>query len=330
MKKFTRIITILLAGCLLGLAGCSEQTTKEKEAIAAGPQKSANEKQLKAEQKKKVEKPVFVNLIDPNSKSVIKTLKPKEMGYGSDEGKYKAQLAELARELARGTNDSPGYDKRMILDKLNVNGQVIKGSPQTILQEEELIDKIIQASLKGGDVEIPLYVTASGYKPEEAVQLGEVVVASYTTRFNSGVAGRSKNIALSAEAINNVILGAGDSFSFNTTVGPSDAEHGYQPAPEALDGKLVDGIGGGICQTSSTLYNAIDKLAVSYIEKHHHSLHVGYVPTGRDATVSYGGYDFRFKNTTGVPFLIKSTVWRGSLTVEIRTARVYENQVKKR
>jgi vancomycin resistance protein YoaR len=321
MKKFTRIITILLAGCLLGLAGCSEQTTKEKEAIAAGPQKSANEKQLKAEQKKKVEKPVFVNLIDPNSKSVIKTLKPKEMGYGSDEGKYKAQLAELARELARGTNDSPGYDKRMILDKLNVNGQVIKGSPQTILQEEELIDKIIQASLKGGDVEIPLYVTASGYKPEEAVQLGEVVVASYTTRFNSGVAGRSKNIALSAEAINNVILGA---------VGPSDAKHGYQPAPEALDGKLVDGIGGGICQTSSTLYNAIDKLAVSYIEKHHHSLHVGYVPTGRDATVSYGGYDFRFKNTTGVPFLIKSTVRRGSLTVEIRTARVYENQVKKR
>ncbi|ULT59058.1 VanW family protein [Neobacillus drentensis] len=329
MKKITRIITILLAGCLIGLAGCSEQTTKEKEAHAAGPQNSPKEKQLKAEKKRKVEKPVFVNLIDPNTKRVIKTLKPKEMGYGSDDEKYKAQLAEVTRELARGTNDTPGYDKRMILDKLDENGQIIKGSPQTILEEEELTDKIIQASLKGGDVEIPLYVTASGYKPEEAAQLGEVVVASYTTHFNSGVAGRSKNIALSAEAIDHVILGAGDSFSFNTTVGPSDAEHGYQPAPEALDGKLVDGIGGGICQTSSTLYNAIDKLAVSYIEKHHHSLHVGYVPTGRDATVSYGGYDFRFKNTTGVPLMIKSTIRRGSLTVEIRTARVYQNLVKK-
>jgi vancomycin resistance protein YoaR len=325
MKKFTRIITVLLAGGLLGLAGCSEQTTKEKEAIAAGPQNNTKEKQLKEE---KVEKPVLINLIDPNTKKVIKTLKPKEMGYGSDDEKYKAQLAELTRELARGTNGTPGYDKRMILDKLDVNGQVIKGSPQTILEEEELTEKIIQASLKGGDIVIPLYVNASGYKPEEAAQLGEVVVASYTTRFNSGVAGRSKNIALSAEAINNVILGAGDSFSFNTTVGPSDAEHGYQPAPEALDGKLVDGIGGGICQTSSTLYNAIDKLAVSYIEKHHHSLHVGYVPTGRDATVSYGGYDFRFKNTTGVPLMIKTIVRRGSLTVEIRTARVYQSQVK--
>jgi vancomycin resistance protein YoaR len=329
MKKFTRMITILLVIGLVGVAGCEVQTTKEKKALAAGQQKSTKVKQHEAKKEKKVEKPVVVNLLDPNTKSIIKTIKPKDMGFGSDDEKYKSQLAELTREMARGTNDTPGYDKRMILDKLDVNGQVIKGLPQTILEEQELTDRIIQASFKGGDVEIPLYVNLSGYKPEEAAQLGEVVVASYTTRFNSGVSGRSKNIALSANAINDVILGAGDSFSFNTTVGPSDAEHGYQPAPEALDGKLVDGIGGGICQTSSTLYNAIDQLAVSYIEKHHHSLHVGYVPTGRDATVSYGGYDFRFKNTTGVPLMIKTIVRRGSLTVEIRTSRVYKSQVKK-
>ena len=330
MRKFSRFITILLAGSLLGAAGCSEQSSTENQAKAAGQQKSVKEKQLKSEKKQKVEKPIFVKLIDPNTKRIIKTFKPKDMGYGTDNEKYKAQLAELTRELARGTNDTPGYDKRLILDKLGENGQVIKGTPQTILEEEELTEKMMQASLKGGEVEIPLYITASGYKPEEAAQLGEVVVASYTTRFNNGVSGRSKNIALSAEAINNIILGAGDSFSFNTTVGPSDAEHGYQPAPEALDGKLVEGIGGGICQTSSTLYNAIDHLAVSYIEKHHHSLHVGYVPTGRDATVSYGGYDFRFKNTTGVPLMIKTVVKKGALTVEIRTSKLYQTQVKKR
>ncbi|TWE08422.1 vancomycin resistance protein YoaR [Neobacillus bataviensis] len=329
MSRFTRIIAILLAGCLLGLAGCREQTTNEKEAIAAGQPKNTSEKQIKAEKKKKVEKPVFVNLIDPNTKSVVKTFKPKDIGFGTDDEKYKAELALLTRELARGTKDTPGYDKRMILDKLDENGQVIKGTPQTILEEKELTEKIIQASLKGGDVKIPLYATASGYKQEEAAQLGEVVVASYTTYFSSGMVGRSKNIVLSAKAINNVILGTGDSFSFNTTVGPSDAEHGYQPAPEALDGKLVEGIGGGICQTSSTLYNAIDKLAVSYIERNHHSLHVGYVPTGRDATVSYGGLDFRFKNTTGVPLLLKTVVRKGSITVEIRTAKVYQDQVKK-
>ena len=335
---FTRFITILLAGSLIGLTGCAEQTTKEKEAKASEQnQKIEKEKKLQEEKKKEEEKkreeemrPIFVNIIDPNTKNIIKTFNTKDLGFGTDKEKYKGEIAKLTKELARGTNETPGYDKRMILDKLDANGQVIKGTPQTILDESELSEKIIQASANGGDVELPLFVTESGYKPEEAAQLAEVVVASYTTYFNSGVVGRNKNIALSAEAIDNVIIGTQDSFSFNTTVGPSDTEHGYQPAQEIVDGKLVDGIGGGICQTSSTLYNAIDQLSVSYIEKHNHSLHVGYVPTGRDATVSYGGKDFRFKNTAGVPVLLNTIVKKGSLTIEVRTAKVYQSQIKKR
>ncbi|WHY79582.1 VanW family protein [Neobacillus sp. WH10] len=335
---FTRFLTILLAGSLIGLTGCAEQTTKEKEAKASEQnQKIEKEKKLQEEKKKEEEKkreeekrPIFVNIIDPNTKNIIKTFNTKDLGFVTDKEKYKAEIAKLTKELARGTNETPGYDKRMILDKLDANGQVIKGTPQTVLDESELSEKIIQASAKGGDVELPLYVTESGYKPEEATQLGEVVVASYTTYFNSGVVGRNKNIALSAEAIDNIIIGTQDSFSFNTTVGPSDAQHGYQPAQEIVDGKLVDGIGGGICQTSSTLYNSIDQLSVSYIEKHNHSLHVGYVPTGRDATVSYGGKDFRFKNTAGVPLLLNTIVKKGSLTIEVRTAKVYQSQIKKR
>ena len=334
---FTRLITILLVGSLIGLTGCAEQTTKEKEAKASEQdQKFEKEKKLMEEKqkeelrKKEEAKPIFVNIIDPNTKSIIKTFNTKDLGFGTDKEKYKGEIAKLTKELARGTNETPGYDKRMILDKLDANGQVIKGTPQTILDESELSEKIIQASAKGGDVELPLFVTESGYKPEEAAQLAEVVVASYTTYFNSGVVGRNKNIALSADAIDNVIIGTQDSFSFNTTVGPSDTEHGYQPAQEIVDGKLVDGIGGGICQTSSTLYNAIDQLSVSYIEKHNHSLHVGYVPTGRDATVSYGGKDFRFKNTAGVPLLLNTIVKKGSLTIEVRTAKVYQSQIKKR
>src|SRR4051812_31808432 len=145
MKKFTRIITILLVIGLVGLAGCEEQTTKEKKALAAGQQKSTKVKQNEANKEKKVEKPVVVSLIDPTTKNVIKTIKPKDMGFGEDDEKYRAKLAELTREMARGTDDTPGYDKRMILDKLDVNGQVIKGSPQTILEEQELTDRIIQS-----------------------------------------------------------------------------------------------------------------------------------------------------------------------------------------
>ncbi|MEH7073302.1 VanW family protein [Neobacillus drentensis] len=342
MAKHNWVISLLVAVCLIG-TGCTEQSAKEKEAKAAEQQqrlekekklqeekKLAEAKKREEERKREEARPVYVNIIDPNTKETIKTFNTKDLGYITNPENYKVEIAKITRELARGTESAPGYDKRMIPDKLDDNGNVIKGTPQQILEEEELAEKIMLVSEKGGDVELPLYVNASGYQAEEVSQLDDVVVASYTTHFNSGAVGRTKNIELSAQAINNVILGTNDSFSFNTTVGPSDAAHGYQKAPEINYGKLVEGYGGGICQTSSTLYNAIDKLAVQYIEKNHHSLTVGYVPKGRDATVSYGGKDFRFKNTTGVPLLVKAIVNRGSLTVEVRTSKTYQSQLKKR
>jgi vancomycin resistance protein YoaR len=334
---------MILVFSLIGLVGCSKATSKEEqlEKKIAELEKKIEEEQKEKEEalkeqeekgkeakekeaKEEEEQVIMVDVVDPNTKKVIKTINPVEMGYGTDNEKYKAEIESWVTELARGSDNSVGYDQRMIPDKIGKNGEIVKGKPRIILEESELVEKVMNASEKGEAVELPLYVYESGYKQEEAAYLSEVVVASYTTQFNSGVAGRSKNIELSAAAINNVILGTNDIFSFNTTVGPSDAAHGYQPAPEILNGKLVDGIGGGICQTSSTLFNAVDKLGVSYIEWHHHSLNVGYVPKGRDATVSYGGLDFRFENTTGIPLLIKAIVHEGSLTVEIRTSK--ENQ----
>jgi vancomycin resistance protein YoaR len=331
------LIVGLLLGVFLGVAGCSWKSANEEKLdkkVAELEEKIEEEKrqaeeEIKVEQEEEVE-PVVVNIIDPTTKTVLRSMNPAELGYGSDNVKYKAELEKWARELARGDGANPGYDQRMTLDKIGPDGQVIKGKPQRILEEAELVEKILLASEAGGDVELPLYVTATGYKVEDASHLGEVVVGKYTTYFNPGVAGRTKNIELSADAINNIIVGSGDVFSFNTTVGPSDAAHGYQPAEEIVNKKLVMGIGGGICQTSSTLYNAIDMLDVGYVEKHHHSLEVGYVPKGRDATVSYGGKDFRFQNTTGVPLLLKAVFTKGSLTVEIRTAKQYEPLVKKR
>jgi vancomycin resistance protein YoaR len=334
MRKGLLAISILLTGSLIGLTGCNEKTDKEKalEKKVTELQKQINkEKESNGTAKKQeVHKPIVVNIVDPNTKTVIKTFVPKDLGYGTNIEKYKEEIEKWAKDKARGTQTVAGYDQRMIPDKIGANGLVIKGKPRQILEETELSEKIIQASAKGGDVTLPLYVTQSGYKPEDVAHLAEVVVATYTTHFNASVTGRSKNIELSSQAINNVIVGTQDIFSFNTTVGPSDQAHGYQPAKEAIDGKLVDGIGGGICQTSSTLFNAIDQLEVSYVEKHHHSLHVGYVPQGRDATVSYGGADFRFQNTTGVPLLLKAFVGNGTLTVEVRTSKVYQASIKKR
>lgn len=337
MGKSRKVLLMLLAAGIVGLAGCSEKSSREVELekkVAELEEKIDKEKaedDVKPEEQVVEEEPepVVVNIIDPSTKAVIKSFSPVEMGYGTDNTKFKAELEKWARELARGTGDKTGYDQRMTLDKVGPNGQVIKGTPQTILEEAELVQKVMDASEEGGDIELPLYVTASGYQVEDVGHLGEVVVGKYTTYFNPAVAGRTKNIELSADAINNIIVGTGDVFSFNTTVGPSDAAHGYQPAEEIVNKKLVMGIGGGICQTSSTLFNAIDLLGVGYVEKHHHSLEVGYVPKGRDATVSYGGKDFRFQNTTGVPLLLKAVMGNGTLTVEVRTSKQYEPLLKK-
>lgn len=324
MSRWKWFFTVLVITGVLGVSGCSGKTTKEIEL----------EKQVELERQieqteTEVKLPAVIHLIDPNTKQTVKTIVPEDIGYETDSDIYKKEMEKIARELARGTETEVGYDRRMILDKMADNGSVIKGTPMIMLEESELVEKIIAASEDGGDIELPIYVVESGYKLEDAASLKEVVVASYTTYYNSSVAGRTKNIELSAAAIHNVIVGVGDHFSFNTTVGPSDEAHGYQPAEEAINGKLVMGIGGGICQTSSTLFNAVDQLGVSYIEKHHHSVTVGYVPKGRDATVSYGGLDFRLQNTTGAPFLITIVYGNGALTVEIRTAAKYADIINK-
>ncbi|MGG1675300.1 VanW family protein [Neobacillus sp. NRS-1170] len=330
MGKQSLAISILLISSLIGLTGCTDKTTtKPSEGKVTEPQKLPETKPPEETVKEEEQKPITVNIIDPNTKAILKTLLPLEMGYDANKETYQKEIEKWAKDMARGTQTTPGYDQRMILDKIDANGQIIKGKPQVILEESELVEKVMAASVNGGDVELPLYVTESGYKPEDVAHLNEVVLASYSTRFDSGVIGRSKNIELSSQAINNVIVGAGDYFSFNTTVGPSDAAHGYQKAKEIVNKQLVDGIGGGICQTSSTLFNAVDQVGVSYVEKHHHSLSVGYVPAGRDATVSYGGPDFRFQNTKGVPILIKTIYGKGTLTVEVRTSIAYQSLIAK-
>ena len=314
--------------CTIGLAGCQGKSEKEQvleeKVNELEQQIEEMKKPVTSEKEEAPEEEMVVNIIDPNTLEIIQTLSPQDLGFSENVDTYKKYIEQLAKELARGKEEKSGYDNRMVLDRLDENGQIIKGSPLVVLKESELVEKVLAASATGGDVEMPLYVTESGYNLEEISHIEEVVVASYTTYFNPNDTGRNKNIELSAKAINNVIVGRDDIFSFNTMVGPRDEANGYQPAPEIINKKLVMGIGGGICQTSSTLFNAVDQVSVKIVERHHHSLNIGYVPEGRDATVSYGGLDFRFQNTSNAPFIIKAIYGNGFLTVEVRTSAKYQ------
>ncbi|WP_062047010.1 VanW family protein [Bacillus sp. JCM 19034] len=113
------------------------------------------------------------------------------------------------------------------------------------------------------------------------------------------------------------MLFPGEVFSFNTTVGKRTIERGYLPAPIIIRGELSEGVGGGICQVSSTLFNAVDLAHLKVIQRYSHSKQVPYVPPGRDATVSWYGPDFSFQNNYNQPILIRSFVSGGQMTISL-------------
>lgn len=128
----------------------------------------------------------------------------------------------------------------------------------------------------------------------------EEEIASYSTELSGSTENRLTNIRITCGKLDGTTVDDGNTFSFCDTTGPSTAEEGYKEATVFLDGKKVQALGGGNCQISSTLYNAV--LAVpdlEVLERHEHGRDVSYVPDGKDAAVSYGSIDFRFKNNTG-------------------------------
>lgn len=128
----------------------------------------------------------------------------------------------------------------------------------------------------------------------------EEEIATYSTNLSGSTENRLTNIRITCDKLNGTVVNNGDTFSFCNTTGPSEASEGYKEATVFLNGEKVQALGGGNCQISSTLYNSV--LAVpdlQVIERHEHGQDVSYVPEGKDAAVSYGSIDFKFKNNTG-------------------------------
>lgn len=127
----------------------------------------------------------------------------------------------------------------------------------------------------------------------------ETPMASFSTVIGDNSSGRLTNIRITCSIINGTIINPNETFSFNEIVGKPTAERGYQEAKIIVDHKTETGIGGGNCQVSSTLYNAVLATgSLTVVERSEHGKEVGYVPKGKDAAVSYGSLDFKFKNTT--------------------------------
>lgn len=151
----------------------------------------------------------------------------------------------------------------------------------------------------------------------EAAKSVNTLLAEFSTKFSTKDSNRVTNVVLSAKATSDVLLMPGEEFSYNNLTGKRTASNGYKDAPVIINGKLEQDVGGGVCQVSSTLFNSVLYSGLDVTSRRNHSLKSSYVSIGRDAMVSDGGSDFRFKNPYSHPVYIKNTVSNGVITSKI-------------
>lgn len=199
--------------------------------------------------------------------------------------------------------------KEQIGQKLNSEQAVSAASDAIKNQKEEKIALVV-------DKLEPQYT-------QEFFEKMNNVIGTFSTIINNS-AGGTTNIKIASSRINDKLMYPGDILSYYETLGPTTAAAGFQLAPIIVNGQLEDGLGGGVCQVSSTLYNSVLLAELEIVERHNHSRPVGYVQKGMDATMAGDYLDFKFKNSTEYPIYIESYVQGNKLTVTI-----YGNEIHK-
>ena len=143
------------------------------------------------------------------------------------------------------------------------------------------------------------------------------LLASYTTSYATSNSNRSNNIALAASKLDGAVVMPGETFSYNSTIGQRTVAAGFKEAGAYSNGQVVTEVGGGICQVSSTLYNAVLRVNLEIVSRKNHNFKVGYVPIGTDATVSWKQPDFQFKNNRNYAIRIKAVTSNKKITIQI-------------
>lgn len=191
------------------------------------------------------------------------------------------------------------------------------------------IDGKINSSIDSNiDIVAQVEVTEAAITQKKLI-LVDTKMSTFSTNFASSISQRANNIVVASKSINGSIIMPGASFSFNDIVGIRTAERGYESAGIIIGNKVESGLGGGICQVSGTLYNAMLKTNIKSTERAHHTIPSSYVGKGLDATIDFGNIDYKFMNTSSYPIYIEASTQNKNLTFNIYsnsslTKRTYE------
>lgn len=217
----------------------------------------------------------------------------------------KEKLIKCVKDISKDINIDMEDAK---LDINNSKVEVLSGHKGQEVDVNKSVENIISQLKKGNKKEdLAVKVTNQNVKKED-IQHIDTLLASYSTKFDSSVAGRTTNIKLAASRTSDKLLMPGEIFSYNENTLMRTVSNGYKNAPVIVQGVVQEGVGGGVCQVSSTLYNTVLYSGLEIVELKNHSIPSTYVAKGRDATVTDGGIDFVFKNNLKQPIYLKNYV----------------------
>jgi len=224
------------------------------------------------------------------------------IGFSYDKEKVAQFIKNISKEI-----DSEPIDAtiRLVSGKFQITDEKL-GSR---LDQEKAVNMISAAidSKSIANVVLPVEVIDAEITRADLSNITDKL-GEYSTSFNASNESRSYNIKLATKSVTDVLVRPGETFSLNKTIGPRLAKYGYRTAKVIINNEYVDGIGGGICQVSSTLYNAALLANLKIVERKNHSLPSSYIAMGRDATISGDYIDFKFMNNTPYPLYIYGEV----------------------
>jgi vancomycin resistance protein YoaR len=197
------------------------------------------------------------------------------------------------------------YGDHVVGKKVNVDAtvQAVAAAIDNWNRQDIVVDAVIEDDL-------PIYT-------KDVVEQCNTVLGSFTTEYADSAQGRAANLANGARLINNAVLYPGDVFSAYEYLTPFTEANGYFVAGAYLQGKVIDSVGGGACQVTTTLYNAVLKAELEVVERQPHSMTISYVDLSRDAAIAGTYKDFKFKNNTDVPILIEATTRDRTITFKL-------------
>lgn len=227
-----------------------------------------------------------------------------------------AVYAEVHKEVADATMTDEGENHKIVPHVVGVDFDLAAAKAKL----EANPDASFEVELKITNPKVTTIMLES--------KLFKDTLSECTTYFSPKKVARTHNVNLAAKLINGKVLNPGETFSYNETVGPRTKARGFKEAAIFSKGEIVDGLGGGICQVSSTLYMAAMKADMKTVSRKNHSFYVDYAPKGQDATVVYGSIDYKFENTSEYPVKVVAYQKNNYITVKIMGTRTAKKTVK--